>query len=705
LKKPAIRREDPSALPRYPTRLLALALLLTAASTAWLAWIVFDSNRFVEELQRRHLRSVHLQGVIVHLDEVLTMSARMAAATGDRRWEERYRRHEPELDAAIKEAARLAPQPQLAGVTAQIEAANLALVEMEDRAFALVHEGRLEQARGVLFGPAYEAQKQVYAVGIARLIEQLSAQLNARIRARAAGVWVSALSTGVVMAALLITWFTALRTLARWREAFRHLYDGQELRVRERTGELHAATLEAQAGASRLRAITGAAHDAIVMIDPAGRISHWNPAAERIFGYASAEAIGRDLHDLIAPARFHPAHRAAFPVFRHTGTGAALGKTLDLEAVRKDGTQISVQLSLSAVQAEDGWHAVGIVRDVTEHKKAEEELQFANVLLSSQQEASPDGILVVDEATRILTYNRRFVEMWGLPDELVQGKVDEPVLRFITSRMQDPESFRRRVHEIYEDRRETGRDELLLADGRVFDRYTTSMFGPEERYYGRVWFFRDVTGQKHAEEALRQLSRAVEQSPASIVITDPAGSIVYVNPKFVEVTGYTQGEALGQNPRILKSGDKGPEAYRELWQTIASGKVWHGEFHNRRKSGELYWESASISPILDPAGRITHYLAVKEDITARKLSEAERDQLVRNLQDALARVKALSGLLPICAGCKKIRDSEGSWSQVESYVQQHSEATFTHGMCPDCTKKFFPGVSLPSPKDKEDPGR
>ena len=203
---------------------------------------------------------------------------------------------------------------------------------------------------------------------------------------------------------------------------------------------------------------------------------------------------------------------------------------------------------------------------------------------------------------------------------------------------------------------------------------------------------RDITERKRAEEKLRQLSWAVEQSPASIVITNPAGDIEYVNPKFVQLTGYTLAEALGKNPRIMKSGDKGPEAYRELWETISSGKEWRGEFHNKKKSGELYWEFASISPIRDPAGRVTHYVAVKEDITARKQTEAERDQLIRDLQDALANVKSLSGLLPICAGCKKIRDDKGYWNQVESYIQKHSEAKFSHGMCPDCIKKWYPDL-------------
>jgi PAS domain S-box-containing protein len=143
--------------------------------------------------------------------------------------------------------------------------------------------------------------------------------------------------------------------------------------------------------------------------------------------------------------------------------------------------------------------------DITARKQAEEELQFRNVILSTQQEVSIDGILVVDGKARILSYNRRFVEMWGLPAKLVEDKVDEPVLQFVTAQMADPHSFFQRVQHLFTHRQETSRDELLLADGRVFDRYSAPMFGPEERYYGRVWYFRDITERKQAEaEIIRQ---------------------------------------------------------------------------------------------------------------------------------------------------------------------------------------------------------
>lgn len=142
----------------------------------------------------------------------------------------------------------------------------------------------------------------------------------------------------------------------------------------------------------------------------------------------------------------------------------------------------------------------------------------------------------------------------------------------------------------------------------------------------------DITEKKAAAEQIRQLSLAVEQSPASVVITDLAGRIQYVNRKFTEVTGYTLEEATGKNPRILKSGNKSQNEYRLLWQTICSGKEWHGEFQNVKKNGETYWESASISPVRNPEGRVTHFIAVKEEITEKKRAAQQLEENEWRLQ-------------------------------------------------------------------------
>lgn len=153
--------------------------------------------------------------------------------------------------------------------------------------------------------------------------------------------------------------------------------------------------------------------------------------------------------------------------------------------------------------------------------------------------------------------------------------------------------------------------------------------------------FRDMTERKKIEAELRQLSVAVEQSPVSIVITDLKGLIVYVNQKFETSSGYTRAEVIGQNPRILKSGQMKPEEYRKLWLTISSGKQWTGRFHNRRKDGTLYWESSVIMPITADDGHIVQYIAIKEDITEKlslesQLIQAQKMETVGTLAGGIA---------------------------------------------------------------------
>jgi diguanylate cyclase (GGDEF)-like protein/PAS domain S-box-containing protein len=137
----------------------------------------------------------------------------------------------------------------------------------------------------------------------------------------------------------------------------------------------------------------------------------------------------------------------------------------------------------------------------------------------------------------------------------------------------------------------------------------------------------DITESKQAEVDLRKLGRVLEQSPASVMITNTAGKIEYVNPRFEKVSGYSAQEVVGQNPRILKSGDKTKEEYKAMWEALLAGREWRGIFHNKRKDGSIYWESASISPLRDDRGQITHFIAVKEDVTAQKRAE---DQLRMN---------------------------------------------------------------------------
>jgi len=154
-----------------------------------------------------------------------------------------------------------------------------------------------------------------------------------------------------------------------------------------------------------------------------------------------------------------------------------------------------------------------------------------------------------------------------------------------------------------------------------------------ERPASMTMIGRDITEQRRIQDQYAKLARAVEQSPSVVTITDRDGVIEYVNPKFTALTGYLPEEIIGKTSSVLKSGETNPEEYHALWETIMHGREWRGEFHNRKKNGDLYWESASISPIRNAEGEITHFIAVKEDITERKRLEAEVVERNRELAD------------------------------------------------------------------------
>lgn len=168
----------------------------------------------------------------------------------------------------------------------------------------------------------------------------------------------------------------------------------------------------------------------------------------------------------------------------------------------------------------------------------------------------------------------------------------------------------------------------------------------------------DITERKKRTEQISKLSHAIEQSPVSVMITDTDGNIEYVNSKYIEVSGYTLDEVIGQNPKILNSGEQSDEFYAELWDTISSGKEWRGKFHNKKKNGELFWESATISPVFNANKEITHYIAVKEDITTQRqlekqLQEAQRLEIVGQLAGGVAHdfnnhLAAIVGYTELC---------------------------------------------------------
>jgi signal transduction histidine kinase len=246
---------------RFPTLFVTVAILLTCAVLGWFGWNTYGSYQTAGIIAQRDFRIEKLQGVIAHLDEVLTMSARMAAATGDLAWEQRYLRYEPLLNDAIKEVIKLEPKAYAGVGAAETDAANVKLVEMEHHAFALVRQHRQAAARAILFSPAYENQKEIYSRGMTAVSVQLEKDASVARQSERQTALNDFLGVAAALAILLIGWFVVLRTLQRWRirlsasnqhldqqaQALRELNAGLDARVAERTAELEVARDGAEA--------------------------------------------------------------------------------------------------------------------------------------------------------------------------------------------------------------------------------------------------------------------------------------------------------------------------------------------------------------------------------------------------------------------------------------------------------------------------
>ena len=267
------------------------------------------------------------------------------------------------------------------------------------------------------------------------------------------------------------------------------------------------------------------------------------------------------------------------------------------------------------------WRLFGITTDITELKRVEERYRQERSLLRSLIDSIPDLIYFKDLKSVYLGANRAFEKYSGYPATELIGKTD-----FDLNPPTVAEEYRKTDQEVMRGDAARLIEEWLSfkGGGGLFETIKTPYRNPQGEVMGLIGISRNITERKHTEEQLRKLSRAVEQSSVAIVITDATGQFEYVNPKFTQLTGYELSELVGKTPRLLKSGKTTPEEYKQLWKTITAGGEWRGQFQNRRKDGGLYWETAFISPIFDVAGKITHYLGIKEDITERKRLE---DQL------------------------------------------------------------------------------
>lgn len=367
----------------------------------------------------------------------------------------------------------------------------------------------------------------------------------------------------------------------------------------------------------------------IVITNLDGIIEYANPMASKTTGYELEELIGNNPRVLKSGETSEDEYAQIW---------ARISKGQEWKGIfhnkRKNGQLYWESSMITPIVDDEGniTNYLAIKEDITEHKLAEMELlKFRTI---SDQAHYGTSIASLDG--RILYMNIAYAQMHGYETEELLGKT----IDILYNNKQWPIISRK-----FEEIKITGgfvAEEIWRTrkDGSIFPTLTSAniivnhMNIPEFMAVTVI----DMTEMKSKEMEIRKLSLAIEQSPVAEVITDLNGVIQYVSPAFEKITDYSAEEVIGLHTRILKSGKTKDATYRNLWETIKSGKTWKGEWENRKKHGELYWEGISITPIFDDSENIINYLAIKEDITERK--RAEQDRIGREVAEAANQAKS-----------------------------------------------------------------
>ncbi len=375
---------------------------------------------------------------------------------------------------------------------------------------------------------------------------------------------------------------------------------------------------EAEQDSARLAAIVESSADAIVGKDLEGRITSWNLGAENMFGYGAVEMLGTPMARLVPPDR----QAEEVEVMEAIRRGEAVPH---FETIRqaKDGRLVEVSVAISPIKDSHG-RVVGasnVARDITERKVAEAALEQERALLRTVIEQLPDYVFVKDLHGRFMTANSALAQLMGAasPAELM-GRTDAdfyPAALAAQYRMDEEQLLHSGVALVDKDEPHTD------PTGQVRAVLTTKVPLRDSRgqIIGLVGVARDITARKLAEQQMRLQATVLQAAANGIAITRRDGAIEWVNDAFTRLTGYAAAEAIGQNPRVLKSGAHPPAFYAGMWQTVVAGQVWHGELVNKRKDGTLYHEEMTITPVHDDHGVTTHFVAIKQDVTERKRTE------------------------------------------------------------------------------------
>lgn len=596
-----------------PLAVMTAGVALTVAFMAlvgWSGWNVFERVLFSEHTEVKFQR---LSGDIVYLDEALTMSARMAALTGDPQWKTRYRRLEPRLAGVIRETIELAGDIGARGPAARIDEANHKLVEMESRAFALLERGQRRAAAALLLGDEYEEQKRNYDEATRLTLETVRARIRARFMEVQGQLVVAVVVWLICLAILALAWITILYLMRRYHKD------------RDRT--------EAELAAARRQSflILNSVDEGIHGIDTEGRILFTNHAAATLLGYREHELIGKQAHALIhhhrAGGREYPWEEC--PAFRTLRDGEV--RQVEGEVFfRKDGTSFPIQFVCSPIRDESGaiTGAVVCFHDITERKQAEEALRASEARLRTVVESEPECVKVVSVDGRLLDMNPAGLRMVEAAD--LGSVIGRPILHLIHSgdRAAFLDLHRRACHG------DTGRLQFRLIGLKGTERWMETHSTPLRDGDGTVTSVlsvtRDITERKlveqrlhESEERFRLLAKATNDA---IWDWNLETNELWWNEGFEALFGYRRDEVEttieSRTTRIHP--DDYDRIVPDIHRVIAGGgEHWSGEYRFRRKDGAYAYVLDRGHVIRDPSGKAVRMVGGMTDLTERKNLEAQ----------------------------------------------------------------------------------
>ncbi len=330
-------------------------------------------------------------------------------------------------------------------------------------------------------------------------------------------------------------------------------------------------------------------------------------------------------------------------------------------------------------------------RILARERLAQKELRASEARYSALVANCMDAIVLTDDAGTILTANPAACKMFG--------RSEEELRRVGRAALVAP-AEQGRLQAALTERKQHGKVQLELqlvrSDGTKFlGEVTSGIFIDRDGAPRNSSIIRDITERKRAETQLAHLAAIVESSDDAIIGKDLDGIISSWNAGAERLYGYTSAEAVGRSITMLLAPEGGDDLPSLLERVRRGERISHFETQRKTRDGRVIFVSLSISPVRDAKGVIVGASTIARDITDRKQAEQERERLLQQLQTALINVKTLRGLLPICACCKKIRDDKGYWNQIEYYIREHSDADFTHGICPECAQRFYGDVLKP----------